>query len=193
MLEVQVLEERLEEQMLGCQRYRAVGKVGKEYKGYSIWECYKEWADIIRDKVKRIKGLIKWERFLCCFKYRIPQGIYERFEINLSNSGWRKRRGGIYQFKGVLVKLLMLNWIMWWVKFRVQVEGKIKEDGLEWVDQSNIKIVIRWIGKKIRQGGLESNRMCWMFCEFLEYRESYIQSIIRRQAMLIAYDLILIY
>jgi hypothetical protein len=46
--------------------------VGKECKGYSIWECYKKRADIIRDKVKRIKGLIKWERFLYCFKCRIP-------------------------------------------------------------------------------------------------------------------------
>jgi hypothetical protein len=73
MLEVQVLEERLEEWMLGCQRCRAAGKVGKECEGYSIWECCKERADIIRDEVKRIKGLIKWERFSCCFECGIPQ------------------------------------------------------------------------------------------------------------------------
>ena len=42
MLEVQVLEERLEEWMLGCQRCRAAGKVGEECEGHSIWECREE-------------------------------------------------------------------------------------------------------------------------------------------------------
>ena len=57
--------------MLGYQRYKVVGKVGEEYKGYSIQEYSEERVDIIRDKVKRIKGLIKWERFLYYFKYKI--------------------------------------------------------------------------------------------------------------------------
>ena len=68
--------------------------------GHSIWECCKERADIIRDEIKGIKGLIKWERFSCYFECGIPQGICERFEINPSNGGWRKRRGVFISSRG---------------------------------------------------------------------------------------------
>ena len=151
--------------------------MSKEYLGYSIQEYLEEQVNIIRDKVKRIKGLIRQKRFLYYFKYRIPQGIYKRFKINATNSGQRKRKSSIYQFKGVLIKSLVLNQIIQPVKFRVQVKGRIKKDSLEWVNQSNIKPVIRQIGKKIRQGGLESNRIYQVFYKFLEYREGYRQRI----------------
>ena len=170
MLEISALEERLEEWKEGCQGCRAAGREGVKRLGHSIWDCCGERADTIREEVGRLKRAIRWEKFSCCFRCGIPQGLCNSFEANPDNGGWRRVRGGNCQFADVLVESVVSNWVMRASEFRGCVEGQMRDSGVEWVDRSDIEPVIKWMEKKIRWGGFESNRMCQIFCKYLVHK-----------------------
>ncbi len=67
MLEISALEERLKEWKEGCQGCRAAGRKRMKCESHSIWECEGEQADMIREEMGRIKRVIRWEKFSCCF------------------------------------------------------------------------------------------------------------------------------
>lgn len=172
LLEIEELEERLEEWKKGCQGCRAAGRSGvEEGEGHSIWDCEREGADMIREGVERFKGVISWERFSCCFQCGIPQGLCNNFEANPDNGGWRRRKGGGCQFADVLIESVISNWVMQPNEFDTWLESQMRGERIEWMDMSDVKSVAKWMGKKIRWGSLESNKMCQMFCRYLRYRE----------------------
>jgi len=46
-----------------------------------------EGAEDAREGVRMFKGLVKWERFLCCFDCGVPQAMCESFEVNAASGG----------------------------------------------------------------------------------------------------------
>ena len=47
-----------------------------EYLDYNIKNYKKGLVDNIREGILKFKSMVKWERFLYYFNYRIPQEIY---------------------------------------------------------------------------------------------------------------------
>jgi len=80
-------------------------------------------------------------------------------------------RGGSCQFAGVLIESVMSNWIMRMHEFDEWMKSQMKKEGVEWVNRSDMRPVVKWMERKIRWGGLESNGMCQIFYRYLRYRE----------------------
>lgn len=165
LLGIQGLEERLDEWKDGCQRCRAWGE---GCRGHEIEDCKGVDAAKVRTGLEIIQGLIRWERFSCCFECGVPQAICEGFE-STADGGWKKRSDGSCQYRGVLFASIASIWAKWEDEFTHWVQRRMADEGVRWRKELEFEEVVRWFGKKIQWGGVESNKMCWVFWEFLEY------------------------
>jgi hypothetical protein len=100
----------------------------------------------------------------------VPQAICEGFERR--EEGWKKKRGRYCQYEGVLIGSVICIWARWGEEFSTRIQGYMRANGLQVGDSLDFEQAVRWLGKKVRWGGVESNKMCWVFWEFLRYIES---------------------
>jgi len=170
-LEVERLVELMEEWKVGCQRCRAFGEPDE---GHDIWGCRGEGAEAIQMGVTLFEEKVQWARFSGCFECGLPQDICHRFEANINQGGWRKRVDGTCQYAGVLVRAVFSIWVRFAQAFGDFIEGEMEQS--DWVvktaseeDQGpEMEDIIRWFGRKVQWGGVESNEMCVRFCKFIE-------------------------
>ena len=163
LLGIQGLEERLDEWKEGCQRCRAWGE---RCEGHNIKDCIEADAAEVQKGLEIIKSLIRWERFSCCFECGVPQAICKGFK-STADGGWEKRSDGSCQYKEVLIASIASIWAKWDDEFTHWVQRRMVDEGAR--GELRFEEVVEWFGKKIRWGGVESNKMCQVFWEFLEY------------------------
>jgi len=175
-LEVERLRELMEEWKVGCQRCRAFGEDGE---GHDIWDCRGKGAEAIRRGATLFKEKVQWARFSGCFECGLPQEICSRFEANIGQGGWRIRVDGRCQYAGVLVGAVFSVWTRFQQAFGDFIEEEMEQSG--WVERTEkekeigpgIEDIIKWFGKKVRWGGIESNQMCLGFYKFIKEVDSY--------------------
>ena len=169
-LEVERLVELMEEWKLGCQRCRAFGEPGE---GHEIGDCSGKETEAIQQGVALFEEKVQWARFSGCFECGLPQDICNRFEANINQGGWDKRVDGECQYAGVLVKAVFSIWVRFGEVFRDFVEREMEQSG--WVGrvaseeepEQEMGDIIKWFGRKVQWGGIESNEMCVRICKFV--------------------------
>jgi superfamily II DNA helicase RecQ len=165
-LEVQRLAEMLEEWQGCCSWCHVNAWVGEEH--HRLAQCTQEGADDVRDGVREMLKQLQWERYSCCFHCGVPQSICTSYTERL-DAGWDKIPSARCQFAGVLVPSIIAIWVatdslfMHWVQGEMQKEGVCQnKEGLP-VDFDKI---VLWMASLVRWGGIQSNKMCWVFVRF---------------------------
>jgi hypothetical protein len=128
-------------------------------------------VDDIREGILKFKSMVRWEDYSCCFYCGIPQEICASWDINTDTGGLRRVVGGRCQFQGVIVESIISIWGRWAEEFGGWVEEQMVKDGFKVVEDVEFKDMVKWLGRKIRWGGLESTKMCKVFMEFLEFMD----------------------
>jgi len=164
-IQIQELEDRLEEWKEGCQWCRVWGETGT---GHGIRDCVRAGAEDVQKALEMIESLVQWEKFSCCFACGVPQAICDGFE-SVADGGWKKRSGSHCQYQGVLLACMASIWTRWDDEFTGWVQDRMKEEGVVWRGELPFEKVLWWLTRKIRWGGIESNKMCWVFYQFLAH------------------------
>ncbi|KAF2836642.1 hypothetical protein M501DRAFT_996865 [Patellaria atrata CBS 101060] len=123
--------------------------------GYYLWSCSKEGA---KD--------VKWENYSCCFYCGVPQAICNRYEQQ-SNGGFRVKRGGICQFKDVLIESTVSIWVGNKDKFGDLLKSQIEGDGMASKGEFTYKEMVNWFTGKKRWGGIEGTKLCYFFISII--------------------------
>ena len=172
-LEIGELEERLAEWSQGCPWCRAWGE--ETAQGHRFADCTRIDVAEIRAGVVILVDTGQWATFACCYSCGVPQAICESFTSS-PDGGRRKKVGGKCQYNGVLIRSVACIWSRWGEQFDAWVRARmVEEEGIqsECIDFGK---VVAWMKTKIRWGGVESNKMCWVFWAFLEYLDGDIES-----------------
>jgi hypothetical protein len=158
-MEVEEFKAILRMWSVGCPWCRATGEAEEVYSGHGLDCCDEPEADGIREMAERVKQVVRWERYSCCFDCGVPQEICARYEMKGAAGGFRRVAGGACQYGGVLIPTMVSMW------------GAAEELGsrrlYEWmrgqgaqIDEDDMDGWLRWMGRKVRWGGVESNEMC---------------------------------
>ncbi|KAK4242971.1 P-loop containing nucleoside triphosphate hydrolase protein, partial [Corynascus novoguineensis] len=160
-VEVEQFQGILDTWSAGCQWCRAIGEGEAAYSSHTLFEgCQDENAEAVQDMVKQARQAVKWAPYSCCFQCGIPQAICQRFEPRGGSGGYRPVDGRTCQYRGVLIEMVVSLWgaggragarrLCQWIQAQ---GGEVGEDDEpeEWV---------RWMGRKVWWGGIESNEMC---------------------------------
>lgn len=154
----------------GCTWCRANKEVDSRVRGHSLAECEREMAEEVREtgsKVWKVIGEMKWEGYGCCFRCGLPQWVCERFVMDEGTGGYKMRAGGQCQYGNRLVEAVVS---MWYGLMEEEVQEdwvqEMRKRGVGWEvegDEDDIEGFVRWIRKKRRWGGMESNELSWAF------------------------------
>jgi superfamily II DNA helicase RecQ len=170
-IQVESLVGLMEEWKAGCQRCRAWNIGGGRH---DIWTCRREGAEEIRQGVEVFNKMKKWAYCSCCYECGLPQSICESFEVNIANGGHQKQQGVGCQYPQVLVQTVMAMWVRHPQEFGDFVEEVMRRDG--WIEKTaqerevgpGVGEIAKWFCMKKRWGGIESNKMSWFICEFVD-------------------------
>ncbi|KAK3983828.1 hypothetical protein QBC44DRAFT_390842, partial [Cladorrhinum sp. PSN332] len=157
-LEVERFREILEEWATGCRWCMATGEEERVYGGHGLEECTEEDSGVIREAVERVRGKIRWEKYSGCFDCGIPQGICERYRAKV-DGGYERVRGGRCQYGRVLIESVVSMWGANGGEAGSFFQERMRQRGVEW-DGKDEGELGKWMGRKVRWGGLESNEMC---------------------------------
>ena len=113
--------------------------------------------------------MVRWEDYLCYFYCGIPQKICVSWDINADTGGLRQVVSRRCQFQGVIIESIISIWGRQLEEFRGQVKEQMVKDGFKDFKDIEFKDIVKWLGRKIRQGGLESIKIYKVFIEFLEF------------------------
>ncbi|KAL8300987.1 hypothetical protein RB593_003818 [Gaeumannomyces tritici] len=155
-LEVVRLEEIMESWSsccVWCRLRRTEGSGDHRVEG-----CRAEGAEDARRAIERLQGDIRWEAYSGCFDCGMPQAVCRRFEEVGSTGGFRRKEDGWCQHAGVLVRAVAVMWLAMAEEADEWFRGQMEGWGIKW--EGDVEQVTRWMGRKIRWGGLESNEMC---------------------------------
>jgi hypothetical protein len=157
--EVEQFKQILREWSVGCTWCRANSEAEEVCSGHGFDDCQDTDAEAVRETVERVRRVVRWERYSCCFDCGLPQEICAQYETRGPSGGFRRVAGRACQYKGVLMRTVISMW---------GASGKVGSRWLyEWireqgghVDEHDIDGWFRWMGRKVRWGGVESNEMC---------------------------------
>jgi superfamily II DNA helicase RecQ len=169
-LEVESLREVLEVWAIGCQLCRARGKSEVECVDHSVGDCKEVDMEQIHEGLEIMEGLIRWEKFSCCFGCGIPQGICSSWQMKEDGTGWKRVGGARCQFEGVLVRSMVSLFLAQQVEMDKWIEDLMSLEGYSLGETKDLEKVVCWMCRKVRWGGLESNRMCKVFAGFVRWR-----------------------
>ena len=158
-MEVEMLRSILEEWSAGCPWCRATGEAEEVWRAHGLEGCEEVEAEAVIEMVERVKRVVRWEAYSCCFNCGVPQAMCERYETRGAEGGFRRVEGRGCQYQGVLMRTMVSMW---------GARGKGGSERLdEWmrmqgagVEEEDTDGMIRWMGRKVRWGGIESNEMC---------------------------------
>jgi hypothetical protein len=83
----------------------------------------------------------------------------QRFEAREPAGGFRRVEGRTCQYRGVLMRTMVSMWGAGGVPGSKRLHEWMRMQGGS-VDEDDIDGRIRWMGRKVRWGGIESNEMC---------------------------------
>lgn len=143
----------------GCPWCRAAGEAEEVWRGHVLDSCGEENAQRVREMVQRVKRTVRWEAYSCCFDCGVPQAICRRYEAVAATGGFRRAQGRACQYQGTLIRVFVSMW---------GAGGKAGGDRLhKWMRGQGARVAeddtdgwIKWMGRKVRWGGMESNEMC---------------------------------
>ncbi|KAK4233032.1 hypothetical protein C8A03DRAFT_19808 [Achaetomium macrosporum] len=169
-MEVETFRTILDTWSAGCPWCRATGEAEEVWGGHTLDGCQEEAAGEIRRMVGRVKQGVRWEAYSCCFDCGVPQEICRRYESRGAAGGFRRVEGRACQYPGVLMRTVVSLWGAAGVAGAKRLYGWMRAQGAT-VDEDDIDGWIRWMGRKVRWGGLESNEMCRMAVQLWRWRQ----------------------
>ena len=119
---------------------------------YPLGQCPADEVDEVQRGYKQMKKGIRYEKFSVCYSCGVPQAIYNRFQAN-GRGGWKWDRGRTCQYPGV-----MIGAVVSMMTANINRCGKAIGEWmrLDGVEERDGQPVFRWIGQKIRWGGMEA-------------------------------------
>jgi hypothetical protein len=123
-----------------------------------------EWEEVlggIEVIKKEVWGKRRLERFSGCFNCGVPQELCDRWISNADDGGrFAQAAGRRCQYGGVIVRVM----VGIWTRHREEasrVMGEMMErDG---VDKGDMEARYKWFGRRIKWGGMEANKLCYVF------------------------------
>lgn len=168
-IEVQEMIQALEVWSEGCPWCRAWGE--ETWRRHRLADCTEADAGEVRAGVEKMKALARWEMYSCCFDCGVPQAICDSFESSV-DGGWRKKAHAECQYQGILLASITALWARWGELFSAWISARMEQEGTSLFKDAEFKKAVAWMTQKIRWGGIESNRMCWVLWAFqAEIRE----------------------
>ena len=148
-IEVERFKEMMGEWLVGCTWCRASGEAGEVYTGHGLEDCEEGEAEGVREMVERVRRVVRWERYSCCFDCGLPQEMCAQYETRGPSGGFRRVAGRGCQYKGVLIQTVVSMWgaagqegstvLYEWIRGQ---GGQVEEDDIDgW---------FRWMGGKVR-------------------------------------------
>jgi hypothetical protein len=145
--QVERLREVAEQWSAGCAWCRAGGRPAE---AHVLSACREDNADRVQAMVARMQG-VRWDAYSCCFDCGFPQEVCSRWASVPGKGGFQRIAGGSQcQWGGV--------WAACGKKGTSAIRARMRERGVAWAGET--EPLVRWMGRKIRWGGLESNEMC---------------------------------
>lgn len=115
-------------------------------------QCPDPDVDRVRWENEQMRQGVRFQAYAVCYECGVPQAICDRFEAN-GNGGWKWRRHAICQYPGVIVGAINsmmtanINRCADAVWEWMRLDGVDDEDGAQ---------IFRWMGQRIRWGGMEA-------------------------------------
>ena len=123
---------------------------------HELMECEQERSRAAQEVYRRTRAMIRYEKYSCCFRCGLPQGLCQRYEQRTSEGFWQLKARQECQY----LEMVMSTLIGLMVGGGADVGGEVIERmRAEGVDSGIDEEVNQWFGGKIRWGGLECNRM----------------------------------
>jgi hypothetical protein len=144
---------------VGCPWCRAMGEAEERCREHTLEGCREEYVGDIQEMVRRVKRVVRWEAYSCCFDCGLPQEICRRYEAKGPAGGFRRVQGQTCQYGGVLMQMVVSMWGAGGDSRSTQLYKWMRVQGAN-VDEGDRDGQIRWMGRKVRWGGMESNEMC---------------------------------
>jgi superfamily II DNA helicase RecQ len=128
---------------------------------HTFQECTAVDVDQVRLECEMMRKGIGYQKYCVCYDCGVPQAICDRFESN-SQGGWKWRRTGECQYKGV-----MIGGIIGMMRANINrcsdaIGAWMQSDG---VNERDPQAVYKWMGQKIRWGGMEAAMINRVFYE----------------------------
>jgi hypothetical protein len=165
-LEVQRLEEMLQEWKACCAWCHVNECIGEEQ--HELANCTQEGAEDVQNGAREMLKQIRWDRYSCCFNCGVPQSICASYTERL-DARWEQIPGAQCQFAGVLVPSVVAIWVAATTLFTNWVQGEMQKEGA-WQEEDELPMcfnkVVAWMASLIQWGGIQSNKMCWVFVQF---------------------------
>jgi superfamily II DNA or RNA helicase len=164
-LEVERLEEMLAEWKDGCQWCRVNEWAGAEQ--HRLADCRQEQSDDVREGAREMLKRVRWEKYSCCFTCGIPQSICASYRQR-ADAGWDKIAQAQCQYEGVLAASMTSIWVAAESLFSDWVQEQMRTEGVGQADEElQFDSVLAWMARLVWWGGIQSNRMCWVFVRFI--------------------------
>ncbi|KAK3896428.1 hypothetical protein C8A05DRAFT_20594, partial [Staphylotrichum tortipilum] len=164
--EVEQFREILREWSVGCTWCRAIGEEPGVYRGHGIQECMEDDAANVRRTVERVRGVVRWAPYSCCFDCGLPQEICSRYEPRGPAGGFQRIAGRRCQYMGLLMAMVVSLWGAGEYEGSQQWYTYLREQGAA-IEAQDTDGWFRWLGRKVQWGGIESNEMCravvWLY------------------------------
>lgn len=156
--EVERFGAMLEQWAIGCTWCRATGEDEWICASHTMEACGGEDVEDVEDMVQRWEKAIRWEPYSCCFDCGLPQAVCNRYEAQ--GDGGYKRREGRCQYPGVLIRSVVSMWGANGQEAAEFFQQQLRQRGVEWEETDGEEALIKWMGRKVRWAGIESNEMC---------------------------------
>ena len=165
-LEVERLEEMLDEWKGCCQWCRVNKWAGAEQ--HQLADCRQEQSDDVREGVREMLKRVRWEKYSCCFTCGIPQSICASYRQR-ADAGWDKIAEAQCQYEGVLAASTISIWVAAESLFSDWVQEQMRQEGVGQAEEElQFDSALAWMARLVRWGGIQSNKMCWVFVRFME-------------------------
>jgi hypothetical protein len=84
------------------------------------------------------------------------------------DAGWDKIPGARCQFEGVLIPSMISVWAAAERLFNDWIQAQMEKDGIQQGrDELDLDRVLAWMATLVQWGGIQSNKMCWVFVRFV--------------------------
>ena len=114
----------------------------------------------VRSMIEEIQGKKRFAKFSCCFDCGVPQAICQKWKQKDETGWFEKVKGVECQYKGILIAIVVVIWVMWDSPKTNIIWEWMEED---FVEQDNLEEVYGWFGRKVTWGRVEATKLCQVF------------------------------
>ena len=155
------------EEWKGCCQWCRVNEWA-DAEQHRLADCRQEQADDVREGVRETLKRVRWEKYSCCFECGVPQSICTSYRER-ADAGWDKIAGAPCQYEGVLAASVISIWVAAGSLFTDWVQEQMQREGVGQVEEKlSFDAALAWMARLVWWGGMQSNKMCWVFVRFTE-------------------------